>query len=60
MAKKKPSNTRKRAALKDLAAPARGIDKVKGGALLLSTQQLQDSTGKSIGAGQPPDGLRKQ
>ena len=60
MAKKTPSNARrKRAALKDLASPARVANKVKGGAVLLSTQQLRDSKATPIGEGQPPDGLRK-
>jgi hypothetical protein len=60
MAKKKPSDTpRKRASLKDLPPPAAGVEKVKGGALLLSTQQLQASRQWTAGNSQPPDNLRK-
>jgi len=61
MAKKKLSGTpRKRAARKDLPPSAARIDKVKGGALLLSTQQLQASRQWTEGNGQPQDDLRKR
>ncbi len=61
MAKKKPLDTpRKRAALKDLAPPASGTDKVRGGALLVSTQPLQASRQWLDGNSQPPNDLRKK
>lgn len=61
MAKKKPSSKRrKKLPIKDLASPAGGTDKVKGGALLLSTQQSQASgLWAAEGDGQPPERLRK-
>jgi hypothetical protein len=60
MAKKKPSDTRrKRTPVKDLPSPAGGAEKVKGGALLLSTQELQASRLWTAGNSQPPDDLRK-
>jgi len=59
MAKKKPSRTsRTRARAKDLATPARGASKVKGG-LLASTRALLASPQLAEGNGQPPDTLRK-
>jgi hypothetical protein len=60
MAKKKPSSTpRKRTPVKDLPSPAGGVDKVKGGALLVSTQQLLASRQWTEGNSQPPNVLRK-
>jgi len=59
MAKKKPSDTRrKKIPIKDLPSPAGGAEKVKGG-LLLSTQQLQASRQWTDGNSQPPNNLRK-
>ena len=60
MARKKPADTRrKKAPIKDLPSPAGGAEKVKGGALLLSTQQLQASRQWTDGNSQPPNNLRK-
>jgi hypothetical protein len=60
MAKKKPADTRRRKTpIKDLPSPAGGAEKVKGGALLLSTQQLQASRSWTDGNSQPPQILRK-
>ena len=61
MGKKKPSKTPgKRAARKDLPPSAAGAAKVKGGALLLGTQQLQASRQWTEGDGQPQPDLRKR
>ena len=60
MAKKKPSDARrKKTPIKDLPSPAGGAEKIKGGALLLSTQQLQASRQWTDGNSQPPNNLRK-
>jgi hypothetical protein len=60
MATQKPSDTpRKRTPLKDLPLSAAGVEKVKGGALLLSTQQLQSSRHWTEGNSQPQADLRK-
>ncbi len=60
MAKKKPSDTpRKRTPLKDLSPSSAEVRKVKGGALLLSTQQLQASRSWTEGNSQPPENLRR-
>ena len=57
MAKKKSSTSRKRTPAKDLSPSAARSQKVKGGALLLSTQQLQASRLRTEGDGQPPERL---
>ena len=54
--KKSSSASGKRTPVKDLSSPAGRARKVKGGALLLSTRQLQAS--KQLADGQPPTELR--
>ena len=54
--KKSSSASRKRTPVKDLSSPAGRARKVKGGALLVSTRQLQAS--KQLADGQPPTELR--
>jgi hypothetical protein len=59
MAKRKPSSKPgKRAARTDLPASTARSARVKGGALLLGTQQLQASRQWTEGNGQPQHDLR--
>ena len=60
MAKKKSSSTRGKRTAKDLPPSAARARKVKGGALLLGTQQLQASRQWTEGDGQPQPDLRKR